>query len=271
MVPLVGKRLCYRVADAPLACLGHTVRTADGREYVECPNPVEKGRLCERCRAAENVAAASLHQAHRIGRGAVDARTAAHLEQPHRLYLAGFRDGSVKVGTTAGRSGGVRLAEQGAWVARYVALAADGFAVRELEDLVTEKLGIAQAVSVSRKVAGMVTPHRDEDLEADLTSRALDVGGLIDALGDTRFEFSSEAWRNPAASDPEWDDVVRYPLGLDSGSHDLMVRGVVGRVILAERPGSSESFVADLGPLFGIPIEFGSFEPDEVSVQGALF
>ena len=267
----MGKRLCYRVVDAPLACLGHTIRNADGRVYVDCLNRVDKGRLCERCRAAENVAAASLHQAHRIGRGAVDARTAAHLEQPHRLYLAGFRDGSVKVGTTAGRSGGVRLAEQGAWIARYVALAADGFAVRELEDLVTEKLGIAQAVSVSRKVSGMVKPCRDEDLEVDLMSRALDVGGLIDSVGAGRFESLGESWRNPAASTGEWDDVVRYPLALDSGAHDLTIWGAVGRVVLAKRPGSSESFVADLGPLSGIPIEFGSFEPDEVSVQGALF
>ena len=46
---------------------------------------------------------------------------AAYLSHPHRLYLAAFRDGSIKVGTTRGSSGHTRLIEQGAWLAAYVA------------------------------------------------------------------------------------------------------------------------------------------------------
>ncbi len=269
---MVGARLRYRVvADGRTRCLGHTDRSGDGPSHVDCDRPASEGRQCDRCRTTDNVVAASMHQAHRLGRGAVDGRVAGHLDQPHRLYVAAFRDGSLKVGTTAGASGGSRLVEQGAWSARYVARAADGFAVRDAEDLATETVGVRQAVTVSRKIAGLVHPRSDEELAATLESTAQQVKNLVAAMGDARLEPIDEPWFNPAVGAPWLARVVRYPTTVDSGAHDLEVIGAVGRVLAVRRPGFDEVFVVDPAPLFGVEIDLGDHEADEVAVQAALF
>lgn len=272
LVDLVGAHLRYRVAPGGSAqCLGHTARSKDGAEYVDCSRPPHEGRQCERCRTIDNVMAASMHQSHKLGRGAVDGRIAAHLDQPHRLYVAVFRDGSIKVGTTAGATGGHRLVEQGAWLARYAAVAQDGFVVRELEDLVTETLGVQQAVTVQRKLAGLVTPRSDADLDGQLAEVAGRVVALVELMADPRIEPAAQDWSNPAVDSPVWRRVVRYPSALDQGAHDLTIVGAVGRVVAVTRPGFDETFAADLGPLFGVEIELGEHEPDEVALQTALF
>ena len=212
-----------------------------------------------------------MHQSHKLGRGAVDGRIAGHLDQPHRLYVAIFRDGSLKVGTTAGDAGGHRLVEQGAWLACYVARAKDGFAVREVEDLVTEVLDVRQAVTVHRKLAGLVRPLLDHTLQGELDRAVERVTQLVDAMGDPRVDSVRELWTNPAVDDPTWVDVVRYPALVDTGSHDLTVVGAVGRVVAVQRPGFDETFAVDLGPLFGLEIDIGDHEVDEVALQGALF
>ena len=121
--------------DIPRRCVGRIERSTEGSVYVDCESPPTTGRRCERCQIVDNIAAANMHQAHRKGRDAIDQRMAAYLEHPHRLYVAIFRDGSTKIGTTRGTSGGQRLVEQGAWFAKYVGHVEDGFLVRELEDL----------------------------------------------------------------------------------------------------------------------------------------
>jgi hypothetical protein len=272
LVDLVGAHLQYRVPDAGSpCCLGHTARSADGASYVDCSKPPVEGRQCERCRTVDNVLAASMHQSHKLGRGAVDGRIASHLDQPHRLYVAVFRDGSIKVGTTVGAAGGHRLVEQGAWLARYAALAKDGFAVRELEDLVTETVGVQQAVTVHRKLAGLVSPRPDAELLARLDEVAGQVGSLVELMADPRIEAADQGWSNPALDSPVWQRVVRYPSALDQGAHDLTVVGAVGRVVAVTRPGFDEIFAADLAPLFGVELDVGEHEPDEVALQTALF
>jgi len=239
--------------------------------HVDCDKPPVEGRQCERCRTVDNVVAASMHQAHRLGRGAVDGRIADHLDQPHRLYLAVFCDTSLKVGTSAGSAGGHRLLEQGAWFARYVALAKDGFAVREIEDLVTETLGVQQAVTVARKIDGLVSPRPPTVLHEALDRAEIQVGELVGAMADPRIEAIEEQWSNPLADSDVVERVVRYPASLDRGSHDLTVVGAVGRVAIVERPGFEERFAVDVGQLFGVEIDLGEHEADEVAVQAALF
>ena len=111
MVPLKGSSWRFRVT-AQRVCPGTTKFADDGtRSFIECQNPVGQSARCDRCSTIDTVFAANMHRAHKLGRAYVDRRFAAHLDQPHRLYVAGFADGSIKVGTTAGASGGVRLAE----------------------------------------------------------------------------------------------------------------------------------------------------------------
>lgn len=272
LVPLTGARLRYQaVPDGAPRCLGHTNRSDGDAVYVDCDKPPVEGRQCERCRTVDNVLAASMHQAHRLGRGAVDGRIAKHLDQPHRLYLAVFPDGSLKVGTSAGAVGGHRLLEQGAWLARYVALATDGFAVREIEDLVTETMGVQQAVTVARKIEGLVSPRPTSELDDVLDRAQAQTTELIEAMADPRIEPTSEPWSNPLVGDPLVKRVVRYPAALDRGTHDLTACGVVGRVVIVERPGFDERFAIDVGQLFGVQIDLGDHEADEVAVQAALF
>ncbi len=272
---LAGLEVSYRVTDRRV-CLGHTTFDDAGRRYVDCERPVERSARCERCTTVENVFAASMHQAHKLGRAYVDQRQAAHLDQPHRLYLAAFGDGTIKVGTTAGASGGVRLAEQGAWHGVYVATTTDGYRIRDLEDAVTEQLGITQAVSVSRKLRGHLHPCDSATLNGELERCVADVHRLIaelltDDLGQAGVEPTSTPWSNPSLDDARWAGALGYPNRLDRGQHHLIIVDVIGKVALIERPSSADRFVADLGQLSGLVIEVGDMVPDAVEVQASLF
>lgn len=267
---LIGTALRYQALDTPPRCLGHTDRGAGGATHVDCSKVPTGGRQCERCATVDNVVAASMHQAHKLGRGAVDGRISNHLDQPHRLYIATFPDGSIKVGTTAGERGGHRLIEQGAWLAAYVVLAKDGFAAREAEDLVTELLEVPQAVTVQRKIAGLVRPRPDAELQSALDSAADRTRQLIARVNDERLQVIDSQWENPAREQVLWSGVRPYPANLASGTHDVTVAGAVGRAVALRRPGFDEVFIADLGVLFGLAIELGDHQPDELAVQGSL-
>ncbi len=208
-----------------------------------------------------------------------------HLSQTNLLYIAGFRDGSIKVGTTTESRTQQRLAEQGAWRARLVARAFDGVAVRQLEDLVTELLGIPQAVSISRKLDGLAVSseneaaERERELMATIASAAAKVRQVIDHAGDTRFEATDIDWQAPSHDHPVWHRVHRYPLALDEGAHQIEIVDAVGRAIAFRRSGTTEPrgsasndvFVADLGRLFGVELELGEHGSTEIAVQDSLF
>ena len=267
-VPIVGTALSYRALPTRV-CLGHNEFTEHGRRYVDCGNDPGSAPRCDRCTAVENVAAASMHQAHKLGRAYVDRRQTEHLDQPHRLYLAAFRDGSVKVGTSAGASGGVRLVEQGAWVARYVGVHADGYRVRDAEDAVTEQLGVAQAVSTQRKLRGLVAPRDDAELEQRLDELAEQVRRVVTTVDADVHIVEDGAWKNPSADDERWQHVLAHPSRLDQGAHQLDVVDVVGRVGLVRR--GADHLAVDLSQLRGVVIEFGDVDPDPIEVQASLF
>lgn len=273
VVPLVGSTWCYR-ATGERCCPGTRKVEDDGSStLVDCTNRPGKGSKCERCSTIDTVFAANMHQAHKLGRSYVDNRFAAHLEQPHRLYLAVFADGSLKVGTTAGSAGGVRLAEQGAWLARYVALASDGYRVRELEDAVSERLGIGQAVVSSRKLAGLVNPVPTARLSssiATLASRVHEMIGDDPSLRDG-CEVIDIPWSFAGVDTTTWSGLDRYPNRIDVGSHDFVITDVCGRFAVLERIGWSNRFVVDLGQLGGIVVDVGDHVPDPVEIQASLF
>ncbi len=212
----------------------------------------------------------------------LDPLAVEHLEQTNILYLAAFRDGSVKVGTSTEHRKTKRWTEQGAWLAMEVALVKDGFLVRHLEDLITEKLGLTQAVAVKRKLAGMVNPQSDATLEQRLQPLADDVHRLVkslDRLPGTQdagssprdIEPVSELWSFPGSDNDVWDQLLQYPARLDAGTHHLEVVAMCGRMAVLVRPGSSDRFVADIGQLFGVELDLGQYQPDQLAIQDSLF
>ena len=168
--------------------------------WVDCNNtPLPQSLTCDRCTANDATFASQLHHAHTRGRGEIDAAVRSHLEKPNVLYLAGFRDGSIKVGTSTKPRLQTRLAEQGAWRAVIAADAADGFAVRTLEDRVTSEIGLPQSVAIGRKLNGLERPKTDEWLERELLRWQGAVASLIERLADPRITVSNTPWATPVS------------------------------------------------------------------------
>jgi hypothetical protein len=257
--------------EKPGRCVGRIERSADGSSYVECLSASIRGRQCERCQVIDNVSAANMHQAHRKGRDSIDQRMAAYLSYPHRLYVAIFRDGSTKVGTTRGSDGGQRLVEQGAWFAKYVAHVEDGFLVRELEDLISESINLGQAVDTRKKFSGHLQAKQNSDLETTLEGLTFEVAKVLKTQEKDGWALREEAWVNPALNDEHWMDLVAYPAALTHGAHEFTIRSMVGRLAACDRPGFSETFLLDTQPLLGRPLERGDFELDKLVLQESLF
>lgn len=273
LVPLRGLQLRYRVtASARHQCIGHKPFRDRSVDWVDCDRPtLHDGRTCDRCAANDATFASQLHHAHTRGSGELDAAVRTHLEQPNSLYLAAFRDGSIKVGTSTAPRLQTRLCEQGAWAARIVASTTDGFAVRTLEDRVTVELGLAQSVSVRRKLDGLVRPVPAERIDTELDRWSSAVHSLIERHSDERVEAISVTWNSPVSNDPNFEGVHAYPLKLQSGGHDVELSMASGRIVVLRRPGSNDRFVADLRSLFGLEITIDDVEPDELTVQDSLF
>ena len=286
LVPIIGMELNYRVGpDAPRHCIGHHSPRKNNGEYLDCLNqPQPKEKTCVSCAVADAEFASNLHHAHTRDRAMLDRSVVDHLEQANILYLAAFRDGSVKIGTSTAHRITKRLAEQGAWHAVEVATVTDGFVVRQLEDLITNKLEIPQAVAVKRKLHGMVNPLSPERLSAriePLVERVHEVISAADRLPGTQdleptteddtVELTAEEWRFPTSDDAVWERLLAYPARLDSGTHHLEVLQICGRMAVLTRPGTTDRFVADLGQLYGIELDLGQYEPDQLAIQDSLF
>jgi len=279
VVPAPGLRLNYRLDGEPQRqCVGHVPFRKSRGSYHDCTRRPQAGsRTCERCGIVEATFASNLHHAHTRGSAELDPAIREHLQQPNRLYLAAFRDGSLKVGTsTVGRSD-TRLAEQGAWMARFMAETSNGVAVRSLEDLVTEVWSLPQAVSGSRKVKGLVRPLADAELHDRLLIAARDVDQLMARTPDDRVtalttgDEPGQLWRHPMAEHPACENVLAYPLSLKSGSHDLHVITAVGRALLVGRSDGSDVFAIDPAPLYGLRLAMGDYGSDEIAIQDSLF
>ena len=216
--------------------------------------------------------ASQLHHAHTLGTGEIDPAIRLHLDNPNVTYLAAFRDGSVKVGTSRATRLETRLLEQGAWTARVVAHGSDGLAVRILEDEASGELGLSQSVTVKRKLDGLASPQPDEFLDRELTSWVYGVHRIISDLNDARLTAANEQWDNPLRSSAQWNRVHKYPRRLDSGAHDLALLDACGRAVRVRRTGGSDDFVVDIGQLFGRELVISNeIVPDELTVQDSLF
>lgn len=268
-----GVHLAYHASpDSPRQCLGHTPFRDRTAGYVDCTKrPAVGSRTCEQCSIVAATLASNLHHAHTRGRSELDPAIVEQLRQPNQLYVAAFRDGSLKVGTSAKVRRDKRLAEQGAWRAAIVADADDGFAVRVIEDRVTAELGLPQSVSIGRKLDGMATPRPDHVLDDSLAEATADVHALLETADDARLRPRDERWLFPSATAEVWTGLHPYPLKPESGNHDVEIVDMCGRMAALRRTGTADVFIADLGRLFGVELALGDVEADELAVQDALF
>jgi len=272
--PAAGYRLGYRVdTDTERVCVGHVPFRKGRGDFHDCARSPRPGsRTCERCAIAEATLASNLHHAHTRGMAELDPAVADHLMQPNRLYVAGFRDGSFKIGTSTASRLDRRLEEQGAWVARLVAETRDGMVVRELEDAVTDRLGLAQSVSASRKLRGLAAPLDDDELSARLATHAAAViARVVGPAADERLRVTDDSWRHPMADEPVVRRLIEYPLRMNRGRHDLEVVTAVGRHLVVRRPDGDDLFVLDPAPLFGLWLDIGDHGSDEIAIQDSLF
>ena len=279
LVPATGFELSFRHPSTPVRhCLGHhRVELADGRARivaVACASVVgDHERRCHRCAISEAIMARDLHHAHTRPPDEIDPAMLVHLRQPNVLYLAAFRDGSVKVGTSRSGRLATRLHEQGAWLARLCAEFEDGLAVRRAEDTVTAELAIPQSVSIGRKLAGHHRPRPDAELSAMLDRHGRDVGQLVAATepGDTE-PGGARTWQARQVGLSIWRTVHAYPAGLSTGAHELRVLDLSGRIALVEPlAAGSDRFVTDLGVLYGLELDWGRHGSAPLAIQGSLF
>lgn len=270
---LIGLTLSYTTGpEAKRHCIGHKPFRDSSVSWVDCDRtPLHEGRVCDRCAASDATFASQLHHAHTRGGSELDPAVRQHLEKPNHLYLAAFRDGSVKVGTSTAPRLQTRLIEQGAWVAHIAANTSDGYAVRSLEDRVTVELGLPQSVSIVRKLDGLVNPKPNEPLRRELAHWAGNVATMIDQMGDARIDAADTSWSSPSIDDPLFDGLHPYPLKVESGNHDLELLGACGRVAIATRPGSGDNFAIDVRRLYGVELTLGDVVADELAVQDSLF
>ncbi|WP_239437149.1 DUF2797 domain-containing protein [Arthrobacter alpinus] len=253
-------------------CLGYTsVQGPEDSLHHSCPTHqgAERGFQCGACFARDDLR--HMHDFHRSGQAPPGMRS--YLSQQHWLYIATFADGTTKVGTASNLSKWRRMAEQGAVVAQYVALARDGAVVRLLEDSVTKELGVTQFVRAASKAASLLTPR--STLELELRNR--EVAGVVREFLHERtrpgFEIADEQWhgsdfaRGILAGGPR----IAYPQPLDSGRHGMKLLSMLGANALVSLDDAEAAFVVDLGGLKGHRIRSGAFSTDVPALQESLF
>lgn len=267
-----GAQLRFRIrSKAPRYCLGYELVREDGRQTQPCPGnaAAERGYQCKRCFFQDE--GRLVHNSHRGGE--LPAGLRSYLARPQWLYIATFADGTTKVGTAADRRKVLRLTEQGALAAQYVARAANGLQVRVLEDEISGALGLPQAVRAGHKCAALAAPLPDEELRAINAGHADGVRAVLFDRDPDGFEVVKESWPRPRAFEAVLEEKTPglYPLPLSAGNHGLLIRGMLGSTALAATDDAGLFFLADLTALKGQRIELGAFETDLPALQQPLF
>ncbi|MFJ2507278.1 DUF2797 domain-containing protein [Arthrobacter citreus] len=267
-----GTELRFRIrSEAPRYCLGYELLGEEGRAAQPCPGnaPAERGYQCRRCFFQDE--GRLVHNSHRGGE--LPAGLKNYLARPQWLYIATFADGTTKVGTAADQRKMLRLTEQGAMAAQYVARAANGQAVRVLEDVVSGALGLPQAVRAGHKCAALASPLPDEELKTINAHHADAARAVLFDRDPEGFEVVKDTWQRPAA----FGNVLQapapalYPVALSAGEHGLVIRGMLGSTALAVTDEPGLLFLADLTALKGQRVEFGDFRTHLPALQQPLF
>lgn len=260
-------------------CLGYVTMNGDGsRNTIPCPKnkAIRTGTQCEGCRRLDQTK--FMHHFHKTGEAPAGLKK--YLEQPHFLYIASFAHGATKVGTTSTQSKWSRLAQQGAVIARYIAKASDGAAIRVLEDLVTEHVGLSQQVRQKSKIKGLTSWEFNyaqlDELNGDLAQQArgfLSSQRGLDAYG---IELRDERWEQPNFAQPvvaAWDarTLHTWTAAVADSTMKFRLRGVLGQSLLVDQGEQSSLRLIDAAELktrnVSLSDEYGEFEQE----QSALF
>ncbi|WP_354178116.1 DUF2797 domain-containing protein [Arthrobacter sp. UYP6] len=269
---LLGYQVLAGEGGALRHCLG-SVKVQDRHTRISTPCPVhsaaERGYQCGPCFARDDWRL--VHNVHRSGIAPPGLKL--YLAQPHWLYVATFADGTTKVGTAADGRKRLRLVEQGAVAASYVARADDGRVVRILEDLITAEAGLVQAVRSGTKTAALAQPLAEDVLDGTNSAHAASVRGLISGAGIGGFVVVEETWQRPdqARTVLGAAAAVPYPLDPGAGEHGLLIQAMVGAAALVMVEGSDTPFLADLARLKGRRLDLGSYRSQLPALQSALF
>lgn len=268
----LGDVVGFRMHDPRKHCLGFfRVHGRSDSTHFCCPDGslADRGYQCGPCFGRDEYR--FMHDFHRGGAAPEGLR--AYLAQPHWLYIATFAHGASKVGTASELRKWVRLAEQGAVAAQYVAHADDGRIVRILEDSVSSGLGLPQQVRSATKAAALVTVGGQSlsDLETINAEVAGRVRGYLAGVGLAGFQIVEAVWQLPEAARKLFLAGQRepYPLPLAEGSHGLPLDGILGSFVLSRL--AEHNFIADLGQLKGRIVEFGDFQSELPALQDSLF
>ncbi|MFB9164356.1 DUF2797 domain-containing protein [Arthrobacter psychrochitiniphilus] len=253
-------------------CLGFALVNVSGQpHHVPCPTgqPAERGFQCGACFGKDEMR--YMHDFHRSGIAPPGLKT--YLAQRHWLYIATFADGTTKVGTASEPSKWRRLAEQGALVARYVALARDGSVVRHLEDSVSTNLPPTQFVRGAAKFAALLHPRPPLHLEQTNKAMASVVRDYVGGLALEGFHTVDEQWERSVFSDAVAGPSRRaaYPQPLDSGAHGIRLDSMLGLTALVGVDDVDGEFLLDLGALKGRKIRFGEYKSTLPALQESLF
>ncbi|WP_181034469.1 DUF2797 domain-containing protein [Arthrobacter sp. 08Y14] len=271
-----GTVLSYRVLPGEDGALRHclgSVKVQDRHTRIAQPCPehsaAERGYQCGPCFARDDWRL--VHNVHRSGIASPGLQL--YLEQPHWLYVATFADGTSKVGTAAAGRKRLRLVEQGAVAARYVARADDGRVVRILEDLVAAEAGLVQAVRAGTKAAALAQPLAEEFLDRTNSLHAAKVRELLTGADIRGFSVVAETWERPAQARVVLDaaGAVAYPLDPGSGEHAMVIEAMVGAAALVTVEGSDTPLLADLARLKGRRLNLGAYQARLPALQTALF
>lgn len=270
MQSLIGYSLSYQVpTPSERVCVNYG-DLLQAEKQNRCEKIVKSGKKCDNCIREDNIFASQFHSVHKKDRSSISQKILKRMQKENILYIAGFFDGSTKVGTSASNRIQTRLLEQGAIHAVLMAETPDGITVRLLEDLITEELGIGQAVSIGKKIDGLLKPLMRDALQKELKIISRKVKDCISTSGITDIKEITSTWDNEYSAETCWDTIQKYPISLSSGSHDLKVKSVVGRVAALSH-NSGMTLAADLNELLGITVESGKIAGDEISVQAQLF
>ncbi|GII96727.1 DUF2797 domain-containing protein [Sinosporangium siamense] len=268
---IMHQRLGFQVTGIGRWCTGR-YRFADTVcvEALACPDraPAEQSGQCARCASRDD-----FRFAHQFQHGGhAPEALIRYMAQPHWLYVATFADGTTKVGTAAEPRKRSRLDEQGALFATYLTKMPDGRAVRQLEDALTRRLQLSQAIRAAAKLKALACLT---DLATARAAHEHHVARVTDALDDMGVPSMLEAWTPPAEGSllcTAGRERILYPHDLREGRHGFTLVSCIGSQFLAVLDhDDAMGYLLDLGMLAGRRITLGRFSSPGVEVQTTLF
>ncbi|AOZ73160.1 hypothetical protein BK816_07525 [Boudabousia tangfeifanii] len=204
-------------------CIGSQQLQPDGTfAYVPCRTAriITKGKQCFPCSRADES-----RLIHHTPREKASPALIKYLDVPHFLYVAGFADGTWKVGTSRLARGENRWVEQGAVVAIRVAQYEDGWQVRAAEDATSTNLDFTQAVRSSRKAKSFLPQTSLSELVLAACEKATEVKNFLQGQAPDEemdlFAPLALGKQSSPETNPELAGVTPEPLNQDSAGAKL--------------------------------------------------